>query len=60
MICYFNRYRRIRIKVDASIFDSALRHTRFSDASEKKKENIRAHFGANSPVDKFRVLACIG
>ena len=57
-----NRYRQICIKVDASIFDSALSHTRRSDASEKKekKKNTRVHFGANSPVDKFRVLACIG
>ena len=27
---------------------------------KKKEENIRVHFGANQPVDKFRVLACIG
>ena len=33
-----NRYRRKRSKVDASIFDSALSHTRRSDASEKKRE----------------------
>ena len=33
-----NRYRRKRPKVDASIFDSALSHTRRSDASEKKKK----------------------
>ena len=33
-----NRYRRKRPKVDASIFDSALSHTRRSDASQKKKE----------------------
>ena len=26
----------------------------------KKEENTRVYFGANSPVDKFRVLACIG
>ena len=32
----FNRYRRKRPKVDVSIFDSALIHTRRSDASEKK------------------------
>ena len=30
-----NRYRRKRPKVDASIFGSALGHTRPSDASEK-------------------------
>ena len=34
----FNRYRRERPKVDASIFDSALSHTRRSDASEKEKK----------------------
>ena len=33
----FNRYRRKRPKVDASIFDSARSHTRRSDASEKKR-----------------------
>ena len=33
-----NRYRRRRQKVDASIFDSVLSHTRRSDASEKKKK----------------------
>ena len=32
-----NRYRRKRPKVDASIFDSALSHTRRSDASDKKR-----------------------
>ena len=26
----------------------------------KKEENTRVHFWPNSPVDKFRVLACIG
>ena len=31
----FNRYKRIFTKVDASIFDSALSHTRRSDTSEK-------------------------
>ena len=56
----FNRYRRKRPKADASIFDSALSHTRRSDAPEKREENTRVHFGANSSVDKFRVLACIG
>ena len=35
----FNRYRRKRPKVDASIFDSALSHTRRSNASGKKEEN---------------------
>ena len=34
----FKRYRRKRPKVDASIFDSALSHTRQSDASEKEKK----------------------
>ena len=33
-----NRYRRKRPKVDATIFDSALSHTRRSDASEKEKK----------------------
>ena len=40
-----NRYRRKRPKVDASIFDSALSHTRRSDASEKKEENSVCTFG---------------
>ena len=35
------RYRRKRPKVDASIIDSALSHTRRSDASEKKKKIAR-------------------
>ena len=34
-----NRYRRKRSKVNASIFDSALSHTRRSDASKKREEN---------------------
>ena len=34
----FNRYRRKRPKLDASIFDSALSHTRRSNAAEKKKK----------------------
>ena len=34
-----NRYRRKAWKVDASIFDSAVSHTRRSDASEKREEN---------------------
>ena len=34
---HLNRYRRKRQKVDASIFDSALSHTRRSDASEKNR-----------------------
>ena len=55
-----NRYRRKRPKVDARIFDSALSHTRRSEASEKKEENTRVQFGANPPVDNYRVLACIG
>ena len=33
----FNRYRRKRPKMDASIFDSTLSHTCRSDASEKKR-----------------------
>ena len=40
-----NRYRRKRPKVDASIFDSALSHTRRSDVSEKKEENSVSTFG---------------
>ena len=36
----FNRYRRKRPKVDASIFDSALSHTR-----RKKEENSMSTFG---------------
>ena len=27
---------------------------------KKREENTRVHFGAKSPVDKFRVLACMG
>ena len=34
---HFNRYRRKRPKVDVSIFDSVLSHTRRSDASGKKR-----------------------
>ena len=56
----FNRYKKIFTKVDARIFDSTLSHTFRSDASEKEEENTRVHFGANSPVHNFRVLACIG
>ena len=41
--------RRKRPKVDASIFDSALSHTRRTDASEKKKKIVR-------PV--LEVIAC--
>ena len=37
LTAYINRYKRERPKVDASIFDSALSHTRRSDASEKKR-----------------------
>ena len=39
-----NRYRRKRSKVNASIFDSALSHTRRSDASEKREENSVSTF----------------
>ena len=35
-----NRYRRKRPKVDATIFDSALSHTRRLEASEKKEKKI--------------------
>ena len=38
--------------MDASIFDSVLRHTRRSGALEKREENIRVHFWPNSPVDQ--------
>ena len=41
----FNRYRRKRPKVGASIFDSGLSHTRRSDASEKREEKSVATFG---------------
>ena len=40
-----NRYRRKRPKVDASIFDSALSHTRRSDASKKREENSASTLG---------------
>ena len=46
----FNRYRRKRPKVDASIFNSALSHTRRSDASQKKGKKI------GCPL--FDVFAC--
>ena len=39
-----NRYRRKRPKVDASIFDSVLSHTRRSDVSEKKKKILASIF----------------
>ena len=76
-----NRYRRKRPKVDASIFDSALRGPEnkefptFSDPQlvwnrwqlilvartrRKKEKKIACPLLANSPVGKFRVLACIG
>ena len=45
MVLSFNRYRRKRPKVDASIFDSALSHTRSLDASEKREENSVSTFG---------------
>ena len=28
--------------------------------TRQRKENTRVHFGAKSPVDKFRVFACFG
>ena len=40
-----NRHRRKRPKVDASIFDSALSHTRRSDVSKKREENSVSTFG---------------
>ena len=42
---FINRYRRKRPKVDASIFDSALSHTRRLDASEKREEFSVSTFG---------------
>ena len=36
---YFNRHRPKLSKVNASIFDLALSHTRRSDSSEKREEN---------------------
>ena len=48
-----NRYRRKRPKVDASIFDSVLSHTRRSDVSEKREESVP--FLTFSSADKFRV-----
>ena len=44
-------------QVDASIFDSALSHTRPFDPSEKRKENTRVNFGAISPVDKSSLVS---
>ena len=41
----FNRYRRKRPKVDGSIFDLALSHTRRSDASEKREKKSVSTFG---------------
>ena len=51
---YINRYRRKRPKVDASIFDSALSHTRRSDASEKREEDSVSTFG------RFRLWTSFG
>ena len=48
----FDRYRLKRPKVDSSFFDSAMSHTRRSDASEKGEGNTRDHFWPNSPVDQ--------
>ena len=44
---YVNRNRRKRPKVDASIFDSLLSHTRRSDLSEKREENSVSTYGRN-------------
>ena len=41
---YVNRYRRKRSKVNATIFESALSHTRRSDASEKRVEKSVSTF----------------
>ena len=57
----FNRYRQNRPKVDASSFDSALSHTRRSDASEKKEEKFSRPFlhafacGQVSSPDLYRL-----
>ena len=48
-----NRYRRKRPKVDASIFDSVLSHTRRSDASEKREKNSVSIFGQFSLWTSF-------
>ena len=58
---YFNRYRRKRPKVDACIFDSALSHTRRSDASEEKVVSTFGRFRLwtsfeSSPVSVKTVL----
>ena len=45
-----NRYRRKRPKVDASIYDSALSHTRRIGRVEKSEEN------SVSPFGRFRLL----
>ena len=44
-IIWINRYRRKRPKLDASIFDTALSHTRRSDTSEKREKNSISTFG---------------
>ena len=44
-ITIFNQYRRKRPKVDASISDSALSHTRRSNASKKEKKILASTFG---------------
>ena len=51
----FNRYRRKRPKVDASIFGAALSHTRRSDASEKRQENSGSTFGQVSSPRLYRL-----
>ena len=51
----FNRYRRKRAKVDASIFDSALSHTRRSDASERREENSVSTCGQVSSPRLYRL-----
>ena len=53
-------HRRICTKVYASIFLFFFRRVRATSMTQRRVENTRVHFGANSPVDKFRVLACIG
>ena len=49
-----NRYRRKRPKVDAIIFDSALSHTRRSEASKKKEESSVSTFGRSRLWASFK------
>ena len=51
--------RRKRPKVDASIFESALSHTRRSDASEKREENSVSTFGRFRLWTSFKSLSVL-